>query len=200
MTEFGSLALVEADDDKNKTQISLPGVIKGDFSSRSFKPEIQISCVKFSPTERSWCACSTEGLLIYSLDTRLMFDPYDLDVNITPKQIRETLFVNKEYSSALMQAFRLNEDALCTLVIETIPFDTIDLIVDSLPDVYIDKLLGFISNKLDKSAHLEFYLLWSKSIIYKHANRLKQRSLANMGVLCNLEKSLTKKFEDLGKM
>ena len=200
MTEFGSLSLVEKDDDINKIAISLPGVVKGDHSARSFKPEIQVSCVRFSPTARSWCACSTEGLLIYSIDSSLIFDPFDLDIEITPKQIRDTLFIHKEYSLAIMQAFRLNEEALCSLVLETIPFETIDVIVESLPDVYVDKLLNFISNKLEKSPHLEFYLLWSQAIIYKHANRLKQRSMANMGVLCNLEKSLTKKYEDLGKM
>jgi periodic tryptophan protein 2 len=200
MTEFGSLSLVEKDDDINKIAISLPGVVKGDHSARSFKPEIQVTCVKFSPTARSWCACSTEGLLIYSIDSSLIFDPFDLDIEITPKQIRDTLFINKEYSVAIMQSFRLNEEALCSLVLETVPYETIDVIVESLPDVYVDKLLSFISNKLEKSPHLEFYLLWAQAIIYKHANRLKQRSMANMGVLCNLEKSLTKKYEDLGKM
>ena len=200
MTEWGSLALVEmAEDERNRTSINLPGVMKGDHSSRSFKPEIQVSCVKFSPTARSWCACSTEGLLIYSLDSSLIFDPFDLDIEITPKQIRDTL-ARQEYSLALMQAFRLNEEALCTFVLEKIPHDTIDVVVDSLPDVYVDRLLAFISTKLDKSAHLEFYLLWSQAIIYKHANRIKQRSYKNMAVLCNLEKSLTKKFEDIGKM
>ena len=200
MTEFGSLSLVEKEDDANKIAISLPGVVKGDHSSRSFKPEIQVTCVRFSPTARSWCACSTEGLLMYSIDSSLIFDPFDLDIEITPKQIRDTLFVHKEYSVAIMQAFRLNEEALCSLVLETIPHETIDVIVESLPDVYVDKLLSFISNRLEKSPHLEFYLLWAQAIISKHANRLKQRSMANMGVLCNLEKSLTKKYEDLGKM
>lgn len=199
MTEFGNISLVEKDEDQKKTTIDLPGVIKGDFSSRSYKPEIQVSCVQFSPTARSWCACTTEGLLVYSLDSSLIFDPFDLDIEITPKLIRETL-AKQEYSLALMQSFRLNEEALCALCIESIPFEFIDIIVDSLSDVYVDKLLAFISNRIEKSAHLEFYLLWSQSILYKHANRLKLRVMNNMGVLCNLEKALTKKFEDIGKM
>lgn len=199
MTEFGSLALVDDDADKKNSTIDLPGVAKGDLSARSFKPEILVSCVQFSPTGRSWVACSTEGLLMYSLDSSLIFDPFDLDIEITPKLIRETL-AKQEYSLALIQAFRLNEEALCSLVLEKTPYEFIDIIVDSLPDVYIDKLLAFISNKLEKSAHLEFYLLWSQSIIYKHANRLKTRALENMSILCNLEKATIKKFEDLGRM
>ena len=200
MTEFGNIDLVEltAEDERN-SKISLPGVVKGDFSSRSFKPEIQTTCVRFSPTSRSWSACTTEGLLMYSLDSTLIFDPFDLDIEITPKTIKQTLG-DEEYSLALIQSLRLNEEALITLVLERTPHQSIDLIVNTLSDVYVDKLLAFISVQLEKSAHLEFYLIWSQQILYKHGNRIKQRSSAKMGILCNLEKALTKKFEDLGKM
>ena len=202
MTEFGNIDLVELDADNlrdSNSKISLPGVVKGDFSSRSYKPEIQVSCVRFSPTSRSWAACTTEGLLMYSLDTSLVFDPYDLDIEITPKAIKETL-AEQDYSLALIQSLRLNEDALITLVLEKTPYQTIEIIVGLLSDVYVDKLLGFISNQIEKSAHLEFYLIWSQQLLYKHGNRIKQRANAKMGILCNLEKSLTKKSEDLGKM
>ncbi len=199
MTEFGNLDLIELNPEDRDSKISLPGVVKGDYSSRSFKPEIQVSCVRFSPTSRSWSACTTEGLMMYSLDSSLIFDPYDLDIEITPNKIRETL-ANQEYSLALIQSLRLNEDALISLVLEKTPYQSIDLIVSNLSDVYVDKLLAFISIQIEKSAHLEFYLIWSQEILYKHGNRIKLRANAKMGVLCNLEKSLTKKIEDLGKM
>lgn len=202
MTEFGNLDLIEIDPENPKDsskKLSLPGVVKGDFSSRSFKPEIQVHCVRFSPTNRSWSACTTEGLLTYSLDTSLIFDPFDLDIEITPKTIKETL-ANQDYSMALIQSLRLNEDALISLVLEKTPYQSIDIIVDLLSDVYVDKLMAFISNQIEKSAHLEFYLMWSQQILYKHGNRIKERANAKMGVLCSLEKSLTKKLEDLGKI
>jgi periodic tryptophan protein 2 len=47
--------------------------------------------VQFSPTGRSWAAATTEGLLIYSLDETLMFDPFDLDEDITPATIQRVL-------------------------------------------------------------------------------------------------------------
>lgn len=52
MTEFGSLALIDMgqDEDENGKNIRLPGVRKGDKSSRHFKPEILVTCVRFSPT------------------------------------------------------------------------------------------------------------------------------------------------------
>jgi periodic tryptophan protein 2 len=85
-------------------------------------------------------------------------------------------------------------------VIEKTPYQSIDIIVDSMSDIFIDKLMAFIAVQIEKSAHLEFYLTWSQAIMYKHGNRIKQRALSKMSILCNLEKSLTKKFEDLGKM
>jgi periodic tryptophan protein 2 len=55
MTEFGSLALIDMgqDEDENGKNIRLPGVRKGDHSSRHFKPEILVTCVRFSPTGKT---------------------------------------------------------------------------------------------------------------------------------------------------
>ena len=69
---------------------------------------------------RAWAATTTEGLLIYSLDHNLVFDPYDLEMDITPENVRRTLR-DEEYSTALMLAFRLNEQVLIQQVVETIP-------------------------------------------------------------------------------
>jgi periodic tryptophan protein 2 len=201
MTEWGNLNLIEsqADTEIDDRKISLPGVQRGDYSSRSFKPEIQVTSVCFSPTARAWSACTTEGLLIYSLDSNLIFDPYDLDLDITPKAIRDNLDA-ENFSLALIQSLRLNEEPLIALCMEKTPFLTIDIIVDSLADVYVDKLLSFIANQIEKSAHLEFYLKWSQTILYRHGNRIKQRSAEKISVLCHLEKAITKKYEDLNKM
>jgi periodic tryptophan protein 2 len=55
----------------------------------------------FSPTGRSWSAVTTDGLLVYSLDDNLIFDPFELDIEITPDTIHETL-ENKQYLKALV--------------------------------------------------------------------------------------------------
>ena len=67
MTEFGSLALIDMgqDEDENGKNIRLPGARKGDRSSRHFKPEILVTCVRFSPTGRpthSYILPSPNGL------------------------------------------------------------------------------------------------------------------------------------------
>eukprot|EP00061_Rhincodon_typus_P005389 g24836.t1 len=91
-----------------------------DMSSRHFKPEIRVTCLCFSPTGRSWAATSTEGLLIYSLDGCMVFDPFDLDEEITPSSVRRVLR-QKEFTAAIMMSLRLNENKLILEVLETVP-------------------------------------------------------------------------------
>ncbi len=202
MTEWGNMSLVDTngDDPRNNTQIQLPGVVKGDFSLRKYKPEIQVTCIRFSPTMQSWCACTTEGLLLYSIDTNLIFNPYNLSMNITPKLVHSLLFGDKNYSLALIYSLNLNEDLLCQLVFETIPHDTIDIVVNTLSQEYVDKLIAFIAHKVDSTKHIDFYLIWLLDIVYKHASRFRFNLVKYMAIMCALEKSLTKINDNLKTM
>uniref|UniRef100_A0A674E866 PWP2 small subunit processome component n=1 Tax=Salmo trutta TaxID=8032 RepID=A0A674E866_SALTR len=205
MTEFGSLALVdEGVGDGDGVELSLPGVRKGDMSSRHFKPEIRVSSIRFSPTGRSWAATSTEGLLTYSLDGALVFDPYDLDLDVTPASVRRQLR-QAEWATAIVLAFRLNETALTQEVLEAVPHHQIAVVCGSLPDVYVEKLLGFIASALERCGHLQFYLSWSQSLLTQHGQKLKTRwaylpSGAVLPTIQSLQKSIQKHFEDLSKL
>jgi periodic tryptophan protein 2 len=101
-------------------KIRLPGVAKGDMAARNFKPEIRVFAVRFSPTGQAWAAATTEGLLIYSLDKGIVFDPYLLTEEVTPKAARGAL-ANGDFSEALLMALKLNEANLLQDVIEHIP-------------------------------------------------------------------------------
>nr|XP_004562678.2 periodic tryptophan protein 2 homolog [Maylandia zebra] len=200
MTEFGSLALVdEGAGDGDGVSISLPGVRRGDMSSRHFKPEIRVSSLRFSPTGRSWAATTTEGLLVYSLDGSLVFDPYDLDLDVTPASIRKQLRL-QEWASAIVLAFRLNEKALKQEVLEKVPHEQISVVCGSLPDIYVEKLLGFIATCLEKSGHLQFYMTWAQNLLMLHGQKLKNRSGAILPTLQALQKSIQRHFDDLSKL
>ena len=67
----------------------------------------------------SFAAATTEGLMIYSLDTSLTFDPYDLSVDVTPETIKQNL-QDGNYLASVMLAFRLNEVAIIREIIESI--------------------------------------------------------------------------------
>lgn len=122
LTEFGNIALVENRDELEggNVAIRLPGVQKGDMASRNFKPEVNVFSVRFSPTAESWAAATTEGLLIYSLDRGIVFDPLNLSLEVTPKASRECI-QQHQYSTALLMALKLNEVKLIEEIIEQIP-------------------------------------------------------------------------------
>lgn len=52
----------------------------------------------------------------------MVFDPYDLDLDVTPATIRRQLRL-REWVAAIILAFRLNENALKQEVLETVPPD-----------------------------------------------------------------------------
>jgi periodic tryptophan protein 2 len=131
-------------------------------------PEVRVTGVAFAPTGRSFCAASTEGLLIYSLDTIPLFDPIDLDLAVTPASTLHVLQKEKDYLKALVMAFRLNEAPLLRQVFESIPHNSISLVVEELPVVYVPRLLRFVGLQTEESPHLEFCLLWVQAILTSH--------------------------------
>lgn len=90
MTEAGPLNLI--DDDNSDTE---EGVDKQTLGNSSYnlpgsmpnngRPIIQTKCLRIAPTGRSWAAATTEGVLVYSIDDSFIFDPTDLDIDVTPE-------------------------------------------------------------------------------------------------------------------
>lgn len=77
---------------------------------------------RLHPAGRCWAATSTEGLLIYSLDAQLLFDPFELDTSVTPARVRAALR-QRDFTRAVLMAFRLNERALLQEALESVPWD-----------------------------------------------------------------------------
>ena len=97
----------------------LPGAKRGDMSARGQRPEVRVAELQFSPTGRDFAATTTEGLLIYSLDSKLVFDPFELNVDITPTTIRAAV-KREDYGAALVMSLRLNETDLVREVVEQV--------------------------------------------------------------------------------
>jgi periodic tryptophan protein 2 len=167
----------ENSDLEDRIDKSLPGVKRGkDATSRTIRPEVRVVGVEFAPTGRSFCAASTEGLLIYSLENtgREDFDPFDLDIDVTPQNVKAILKQKEpEYLKALVMAFRLNDKQLIRHVYERIPYESISLIVRDLPTVYLGRLLRSLAEQLDSTPHLEFHLRWATEIIGVHGRYIK---------------------------
>lgn len=90
MTEAGPLDLI---DDYNsdieegvekQTRGNLGQNMPGSVANRG-RPIIQTKCLRIAPTGRSFVAATTEGVLVYSVDESFIFDPTDLDIDVTPE-------------------------------------------------------------------------------------------------------------------
>lgn len=70
----------------------------------------------------SWIAATTEGILVYSLRTLIgdSFDPFELDLNVTPQRVDEMLERSK-FREALILALRLNSKIVVQKVLESVP-------------------------------------------------------------------------------
>ncbi|KAJ5620812.1 hypothetical protein N7510_004796 [Penicillium lagena] len=192
LTEAGPRALIddtgEASDREDRVDRTLPGAKRGDAGARTTRPEVRVTSVDFAPTGRSFCAASTEGLLVYGVDTDFLFDPFDLDITITPSTILATLDAAKAASDsntvdddntflkALIMAFRLNESTLIRAVYEGISPSDIPHVVRSVPTVYLPRLLRFVAHAAEETPHLEFNLLWIESLFSSHGRYFKDNS------------------------
>ncbi|TFK38091.1 WD40-repeat-containing domain protein [Crucibulum laeve] len=186
---------------EDRLDMSLPGASRGagDMSIRRYRQEARTKCVRFSPTGRAWAAASTEGLLIYSLDESVAFDPFDLSIDLTPQSVLDVL-ASREYLKALVMAFRLSEKPYIQRVYESIPRGDIRLIVRQLPVMYVPLLLRFIAEHLDKSPHLEFDLVWANTVLMAHGRLLRDRSGEYASVFRTLQKGLTDSEQSIAKL
>ena len=203
LTEAGNLDTLdtrgEDSDLEDRMDVSLPGVQRGDMSKRRYRLEARTKCVRISPTGRAWVAASTEGLLIYSIDDTVTFDPFDLDIDLTPQAVLDTL-ASRSYLKSLVMAFRLNEKLLIQRVFESIPHSDVKLIARQLPVVYIMALLTFVAGHLDKGPHLEFDLLWVKETLFAHGRYLRDRSGEYASVFRALMKGLVDVQRNVSKL
>jgi periodic tryptophan protein 2 len=202
LTEAGPRGLIdeqgEASDLEDRRDSTLPGAQKGE-GSRKTRPQVRVPGVAFSPTGRAFCAASTEGLLIYSLDTVFQFDPFDLDITVTPASTLATL-QNKEYLKALVMAFRLNERSLIRRVYEATPVSDISLVIKELPTVYLGRLLRFVALQADESPHLEFNLMWIEGLLSKHGRWMKDNRGQLESELRSVEKAVRRIQAEMARL
>jgi len=203
MTDGGPLDLVDERGDESdledRLDRTLPGVGRGDLSKRRYRREARTSCVRFSPTGRAWAAASTEGLLIYSLDESVAFDPFDLDVELTPQSVLATL-AKREHVKALVMAFRLGERPLIRRAYEAVPPSEVTLVARQMPRVYLPQLLRLVGEHLERGPHAEFALIWATSALVAHGRFLRERAGEYASVFRVLQKGLMDFNASVAKM
>lgn len=201
-TEFGNMKLVDDQDEEDpykKKEIKLAGTRHSDKGERKAKPLVAVYHVSFCPTGRRFSVCSTEGVAVYSLDTVMLFDPFQLDSSTSPDVVKRFLSLC-DYSSALMAALRLNDGSLIAKCCQKTPLIQIDLVTTSLPLAYAEKLLKWISDGgvVWNSLHVHFYMKWVQSILRVHGLNLKGRT--DMAILTGVQQIINHHRQLIGKL
>lgn len=81
---------------------------------------VRSRAIALSPAERQWAAATTEGLLLYSLDESLVFDPTDLGQDVTPQAVLSASAAG-QHLKALLLAVRLRDQQLLKRVLVETP-------------------------------------------------------------------------------
>lgn len=201
MTEAGPLDLIDdynsdveegvETQTRGKLGLDLPGSV-----SNRGRPIIQTKCLRIAPTGRSFVAATTEGVLVYSVDESFIFDPTDLDIDVTPEAVDKALNENQP-SRALILSLRLNEDSFIKKCIFTVSPADIPAVATSIPYKYLQRLIEALASLLENCPHLEFILRWSQELCKAHANSIQQNSRNLLPSLKSLQKSITSIHQDL---
>ncbi|WCJ40615.1 periodic tryptophan protein 2 [Euphorbia peplus] len=201
MTDAGPLDLIDDDDSdedegvdkqvRGKLGYDLPGSI-----ANRGRPIVRTKCLRIAPTGRNFAAATTEGVLVYSVDDSFIFDPTDLDIDVTPEAVDEALNEDQP-NRALILSLRLNEDSLIKKCIFAVnPLD-IPAVAASIPQRYLQRLIEALADLLESCPHIEFILRWCQEVCKAHGNSIQQNSRNLLPSLKSLQKAMTRIHQDL---
>ena len=159
--------------------------------------------ILFSPTGRSWSVLTTEGLLIYSRDQSVLFDPFDLTPDLSSETVQNALKEGK-HLQALVMGLRLNIFSVQKGVFEALPSEVLDLIISQLPPKYLSPLLQMISNLVDplqafpgKPFPLQKLFIALSAIFNHHTIAIKSQRNFLLPTLRIIQKAVLGHYKDL---
>jgi periodic tryptophan protein 2 len=205
--------------DRAKPDLALPGVTRGAGAaqlSRRTGPELRTRALAFSPAGRAFAAACTEGLLVYSMDDSLVFDPFELGEDVTPAAARAALAAG-HFARGLLLALHLNEGALIAQAAEAPPAAALPLVAAAIPLAFLSRLLELVAARLApgpaaaatataaaaaaaSSPHLEFYLAWALALLQCHGRALRERAALFGGPMRALQRALLAHRESLCRL
>nr|CAN74744.1 hypothetical protein VITISV_033250 [Vitis vinifera] len=201
MTEAGPLDLIDDDNSdveegidkqtRGKLGYDLPGSMPNHG-----RPVIRTKCLRIAPTGRGWAAATTEGVLVYSMDESFIFDPTDLDIDVTPEAVDAALSEGQP-SRALILSLRLNEDSLIKKCIFAVSPVDIPAVASSVPLRYLQRLIEAFADLLESCPYLEFILRWCQELCKAHGHSIQQNSRNLLPSLKSLQKAMARLHQDL---
>ncbi len=163
---------------------------KSAASTRDDREAPEGLAVAMASTGRSFAALTQDGMVIYSLDDNLRFDPFDLEVDVTPVRVQAILTEERHYLKAFVFALRLAIPALTEDVWMAIPAEAIPIVARGLPHKYLAPTAAFLAAVALKSSHLHRCLTWAGALALEHGLAMKADLAMLKGPLRLLYKNL----------
>eukprot|EP00884_Botryococcus_braunii_P018730 jgi/Botrbrau1/5540/Bobra.0023s0024.1 len=205
MTDAGPLDLIDdapSDDDDPLLPLTTAGGLEGATelpgTGGKRRAAIRTRCVALAPTGRCWAAATTAGLLLYSLDQGLVFDPTDLAEDITPQAARAALD-QRAFLKSLLIALRLKDADLVNHVVLSTPPHEMELVVAGLPTATLPEMLQTLAALIGTAPHAQYIAAWLKAICVRHGAALQGLpSAVRMAPLRAVQRAVTQLHSDLG--
>ena len=179
LTEAGAIESIEDEDSEEEEQELLPPMMGLEEaaelpgSNQRKKPILQTRSLALCPTGQRFAAATTEGVLLYRLDGGTLFDPVDLDEDMTPQAATAALHKG-HYRNALLIALRLRETSLVQQCLLSTPVEQISMVLRSVPSGYATQLLDVLSISLRSSPDVELLLNWAKNCCTVYGAKLME--------------------------
>lgn len=157
---------------------------------------VRTRSVALSPTGRSWAAATTEGVLMYSLDDALVFDPTDLGQEVTPAAVHAAA-ARGAWLRAFLLALRLNQPDLLRHVILSTPPQQVSAVAAGAPSAAVPTVLTALSEAMATSPHVEFLLTWVQALCLRQDVAQKGLQPSAAPALRGLQKVLSQLHDDL---
>lgn len=173
LTDAGPLQLIDHDAADSDQELLPPG---GDPAAAADLPgsgagrrraAARTRALALSPTGASWAAATTEGLLLYALDSGAAFDPTDLNEALTPAAFHAAVAAGA-HGRALLVALRLGDARLLRHGLLSVPPERLGPVARGLPPLFLTPLLAALSDALADSPHAEFLLRWTAALLTAH--------------------------------
>ena len=175
LTDAGPMQLIDDVDSDDEAVLNRHAGKQGGTSlpgTASASAIIRTRDVALSPTGRAWAAATTEGVLVYSLDEGMVFDPTDLAEDITPAAVLRALG-SGAYLRSLLVALRLRDPLMTRHVLLSTPPASVELVVATLPPAVAPPLLSALAEALSQTPHVEHVLKWVQAVCSRHGVALQ---------------------------
>lgn len=132
----------------------------------------RVTAVAFSPTGRSFAACTPGALLVFAQDADHTFAPYDVDEDATTDAAHDAL-ERGDAARALAVALQLGDAKTLATVVAGIDLRAVDVVCAGVPPKRAPDLLRHLAARVDAGADFEHYAHWIRSLLRVHLDALR---------------------------